>query len=91
MHRGQPGLLLPATLAVKAPNSRMGFALLMDMLRDWGHNEQKHRAREVSRGDNVCRAQRQQEALRVGYIPVAELWGALRGIGEASIGTVPLG
>lgn len=77
MHRGQPGLLLSATLAGKAPDSKMGFALLMDMLRDWGHNKRKHRAREVSRGDDVCKAQRQQqEALRVGCIPVAELWGS---------------
>lgn len=91
MHRGQPGLLLPATLAEEAPASRMGFAILMDMLKDWGHNERKHRAREVSRCDSVCRAQgHQQQAFRVGCIPVAELWGVM-GTGGARAGIVPLG
>lgn len=90
MHRGQPGLLLPATLAGEAPAFRMGFAVLMDMLRDWGHNESKHRAREVGRCVSVCRAQRhQQQAFRVGHIPVSELWG-MRGTGEARVGIVPL-
>lgn len=64
----------------------MGFAILMDMLRDWGHNERKHRAREVGRCDSVCGAQRhQRQGFRVGRILVAELWG-MRGTGEASAG-----
>lgn len=89
VHRGQPGL--SATLAGKAPASRMGLAILMDMLRDWGHNERKHRAREVGRCDSVCRAQRhQRQAFGVRCIPVAKLWG-LRGTGEASTGIDPLG
>lgn len=58
----------------------------MDMLRDWGHNERRPRAREVGSSDGEPRAQRhQQRAFRVGRIPVAELRGP-RGTGVASTG-----